>query len=77
MAYRERRIWYYQCRTCGKKRRKTHTRSKAKAAVCTLCLRSRGVPEQASLFDGSGSEEFSGLRSESQSEVRRDQEIKV
>ena len=77
MQYRERRIWYYQCRSCGKKRRKTHTRSKAKEAVCTLCLRSKGIPEQAILFDGLGSEAVPGLRGESQNEVRKNQEVKV
>ncbi len=77
MAIKERRIWYFECQSCGKKQRKSHTRSKAKEAVCTVCLRSKDVPQQTSLFDSLGSEEALGLRSESESAVRREEEIKA
>lgn len=78
MAIKERRIWYFTCTgPCGKKRRSSHTRSKAKEYVCAVCLRSRGAVKNATLFDSLGSEEALGLRSESQGAVRSKEEVKI
>lgn len=51
MPYKERRIWYFQCTGCGKKRRKSHTRARAKEAICATCIQSRSMETQQTLFD--------------------------
>ena len=51
MPYKERRIWYFQCRICQKKRRKSHTRFRAKEALCRPCMdATRTDKAQPSLF---------------------------
>lgn len=78
MAIKERRIWYFTCTgPCGKKRRSSHRKSKAKESLCVVCLRSKGAIQNATLFDSLGSEEVRGVRSESQGDIRREEEVKI
>ncbi len=45
----ERRIHYFTCKLCGK-RRQTFKRSKKDAAVCTKCERNKVDENQMSMF---------------------------
>lgn len=78
MAIKERRIWYFTCTgPCGKKRRSSHRKSKAKESLCAVCLRSSGTVQKTTLFDSLGSEEVCGVRRESQSDIRSKEKISI
>jgi hypothetical protein len=50
---KERRIWFYTCTVCGKARRQSHKKQKARDAICKVCLKAKVPDNQASLFDNS------------------------
>lgn len=47
---KERRIWFYQCASCGKARRQSHKKAKARNAICQKCLKLKTPDGQESLF---------------------------
>lgn len=49
--YKERRIWYFQCKGCGKKRRQSHKKKIAREAICRDCRRINAEPKYPGLFD--------------------------
>lgn len=48
---KERRIWFYTCAVCGKARRQSHKKQKARDAICKVCKKNEVPENQQSLFD--------------------------
>lgn len=51
MAFKERRLWYFQCKGCGKKRRQSHKKKIAREALCKLCRKKNAATQYPGLFD--------------------------
>lgn len=47
---RERRLWFFTCTVCGKNRRRSHKKARAKEGMCLSCFRSTPNPNQPNLF---------------------------
>lgn len=48
---KERRVWYFTCDVCKKKRRQSHKKHTATDALCRECRRSAVAPNQTALFN--------------------------